>query len=319
MSLVFTAVSHMTFTASHPSGNNSIPVQIGFSIGGIVVGAACSYAVMRLNARHDPRKQLSWEATTDRSLVSVRPEIRDNVRVTYKEENASHLVAIKCRISNTGNQVIKNQRLRFAFPEGTQILEADFAPPPEPELMASCVNSDDARPTDRIFLVGHLEVGQEVSFELVANGPNADRWAIHPFNEDGDVEFHQRDVNRIRDEQEHIVPFVVALIGLIVIPLVVQNFYIGDITILVSPIVFLIRLVLIITLLPHVLPVARLVRRIVALQLTRQESEPTTSVTVESGSPQFIATSGNVQRIDFRVPTNTAEPSDDGVAEPYKP
>jgi hypothetical protein len=305
MSLLLLATSYQLIAAGHSNGGNSVPAQVALGIGGIVLGAACSYAVMRLNARHDPRKQLSWEAATDRSLVSIRPEIRDNVSVTYKEENASNLVAIKCRVSNTGNQVIKDQRLRFAFPEGTRILEADSAPQPEPELMASRIDPDLAKPTDRIFLVGHLEAGQDVSFELVANGPHADKWTIHPFNEGGDVGFQQRDVNRIRDEQEHIVPFIVIAIGLIVIPITVQNLYIGDgITVFTSPIIFLIRLILIITLLPHILPVARLIRRMIAIQLAKPEPEPATTVTVEGGNPNFVASSGNVQRIDFNVPDN---------------
>ena len=281
--------------------------------------AACSYFVMRLNARHDPRKQISWEATTDRSLVSIRPGIRDKIRVTYNQEEASNLVAIKCRVSNTGNQVVKEERLRFAFPEGTRILEADFAPAPEPELIASRIQPDQAKPTDRMFTIGHLEVGQEVSFELVASGPNADKWTIHPFNESGDVGFQQRDVNRIRDEQEHIVPFVVIAIGLLVIPLVVQNLYIGgDITILISPFIFLIRLILIVALLPHILPVARLIRRLIALQLAKPDQEAATTVTVESGNPQFIVSSGNVQRVDFHVPHDPQQ-EPDATGSPHVP
>jgi hypothetical protein len=304
MSIVFTPSLYLGDAASHSGGGSNISLQVTLSLGGIVLGAVCSYIVMRLNARHDPRKQLSWEATTDRSLVSVRPEIRDNVSVLYKTEEASNLVAIKCRIINTGNQVVKNERLRFAFPDGTRIFEADFSPQPEPELKARRVDdSDHAKPTDRVFEIGHIEVAQEVSFELVADGPNADKWAIHPFNEDGDVGFQQRDVNRIRGEQEHVVPFVAISIGLLVVPLVISNLYIGDgITIFISPFMFLIRLALVIALLPHILPVARLIRRLVALQLAKPEPEPATRVTVESGSPYFVASSGNVQRIDFHVP-----------------
>jgi hypothetical protein len=202
-------------SAASQGASNSVSVQIAFLLGSAVLGAILSYAVIRLNARrHDPRKQLSWDASTDRGLVAVRPEIRDNVSIKYKSEDVTDLVAIKCHVANTGNQLVKNERLRFAFPEGTRVLEADFAPQPEPELSAS-KDADNLGPTQRAFSIGHLEVGQEVSFELIATGPNAAEWEIHPFNEEGGVKFQSREVGRITDEQEHLVPFVVILSFLI--------------------------------------------------------------------------------------------------------
>src|SRR5215831_16883096 len=96
---VYEAAAHVVDAAGHSGSSNSIPVQVGLLIASAVVGAACSYAVMRLNARHDPKKELSWESSTDRGLLAVSSQIRDNVNVSYKGENVSDLVAIRCRVS----------------------------------------------------------------------------------------------------------------------------------------------------------------------------------------------------------------------------
>jgi hypothetical protein len=112
-------------------------------------------------------------------------------------------------VLNTGNQLVKDEHLRFSFPDDTTVIKAGFAPPPEPELKCSEEPSDPEKLTERSFRIGHLEVGQEVSLEFVAAGPQADGWKIHPFNEAGGVAFRQREIARIRDEQEHLRPFVV--------------------------------------------------------------------------------------------------------------
>lgn len=292
------------FAAAAKRGNlgDGIPVQVSISIGSAIIGAALTYPVLRLNARHDPRKQLSWESSTERGLVAVGSQIRDNVSISYKGELVSDLVAIRCRVSNTGNQVIKNQNLRFAFPVGTKILEADFAPAPEPELKASRISPEEQSPTDRSFLIGHIEASQEVSFQLIAAGPNAENWDIHPFNENGGVDFQQREVRRIRDEQEHVGPFAIIVILFLGSLLLAQSlkaigiFYFD----VVSAVEFLVQLILFILLIPHIIPIARISRRLVARWLAN--AEPATNVTIQGGNPNVVATSGTVGRVDFKVP-----------------
>jgi hypothetical protein len=295
-------VRSVTFFAASQKATNSLSVQVALLLGSAVVGAILSYAVMRLNARHDPRKQLSWDARTDRGLVAVRPEIRDNVSIKYKNEDVIDLVAIKCHVVNTGNQLVRNERLRFAFPDGARILESDFAPQPEPELSASKVEDITFGSTQCAFTIGHLEVGQEVSFELIATGPNAEDWTVHPYNEDGGVLFQPREVSRIRDEQEHLTPFIVIMTLLIIGPPLLGSLEVSDYDILVAPFLFLARLVLVVLLIPHILPVARLARRVVARWLAKPE--PNTSVTIQGGNPYVVASSGTVGNIRLQVPEN---------------
>jgi hypothetical protein len=289
-----TQAGHLANAAKATSSGNSLLTQVLFLIAGGIFGAACTYAASRLSARHDPHKQLSWDADTDRGLIAVGPQIRDNVKISYKGEEADDLVAIRCHVRNTGNQVVKNQKLRFSFPEGTKILEAGFRPAPEPELLSSQLALDPTRAWDRSFMIGHIEASQEVSFEFIAAGPRADGWTVHPFNEDGGVVFQQREVNRIRDEQEHIAPFVVFLTSLVAFSALIPslentNFFIND---FVAAVGLLGQVLLIALLAPHIIPVTKIIRRLIDRKLSSQDAA--TSVQVFGGAPRIVTSSGTI-------------------------
>jgi hypothetical protein len=200
-------------------------------------------------------------------------------------------VAIRCRVVNTGNQLIRDENLRFSFPEETTILEAGFAPAPEPELRCSEAPADPSKPTERSFLVGHLEVGQEVSFEFMAAGPRAENWKVHPFNEAGGVEFQQREVTRIKDEQEHVRPFAVIATSLIIFSILIQSLEATGLFIydFVASVGLLGQLILAVMLIPHIMPMARLLHRLISRWLTLPA--PATTVTIQGGNPHFVAAS----------------------------
>jgi hypothetical protein len=294
--------SHLIADAASATPNISPPSdtvsKVAFAIGSAIIGAACSYVIALLLARRNPHKQLSWDASTDRSMLSVSSDIRDNVNISYKGENVSDLVAVKCRVANTGNTVIKEEQLRFAFRDGTRILEADFSPQPERELRAARVDLADLKPTERMFFIGQLEAGQEVSFEIMATGERVEEWSLH-HSDEGNVEFRQRDANRIKDEEEHIRPTVIIAILFLAISAIMQaieatDFFLNQ---FVAGIGVLIDLALAISLAPHVLPIARIIQRLVARWLLRPDA--TTSVTIQGGDARVVASSGTVGTVRF--------------------
>jgi hypothetical protein len=295
-------VVHMaaaTSSTDSPSSSDRLLSELAWVIGSAIIGGACTYVVSLLLARRNPRKQLSWDASTDRGLVAVSSTVRDNVKITYKGKDAGDLVAVRCRVTNTGNTVIKNEELRFAFPEETQIIEGGFSPQPERELRASRIESQDLKATEYMFSIGQLEVGQEVSFEFMATGQRAEDWKLHSFNEQGDVEFRQREAGRARDEQEHVRPvIVIATLFLITTTLIESveqtDFFLNQ---FVASIGALIDLGLSIALIPHVLPVTRIVQRLVALWL--HGPDPTTNVTIQGGDARVVASSGTVGSVHF--------------------
>jgi hypothetical protein len=295
-------VFHIAAAATSNNPSSDTLNTVVFSVGSAILAAALSYVVAVLLARRNPHKQLSWEASTDRSLLAVSSEIRDNVNISYKGENISDLVAVKCRVTNTGNTVVKNEQLRFAFPDGTRILEADFAPQPQREFRASRVDLADLRDTERMFFVGQLEAGQEVSFELMATGPRAEEWRLYDSNEEGGVEFRQRDANRIKDEQEHVRPTVVIAILFLVTSTLIQaveatDFFLNQ---FLAAIGVIVDLALAIALAPHVIPIAKIVQRLVTRSLVK--SDPATNVTIQGENAHVVASSGTVGSVHFRLP-----------------
>lgn len=296
---LYASVNAIVAAAKGGSGGGSnIVEQVALSAVSAFFGFACSYALGRIGARRDPRKEISWEAVLDRGVLAVGPEIRENVNIHYKGENVKDLAALTFRITNTGNRVVKNEEVRFAFSSGSRILDAYFEPTPEPELRAAFVDSSSEAALERKISIGHLEATQEVTARLIVAGQGDPEYKVHGFNEEGDVKFQRRDASRINQEQDHVVPFIVTLIFLIVLPPILESFF--GLTVLSefsNVLTNVIRLILFIFIAPHILPVARLVRRITTRWLV--SPEPATSVTVQGENAQVVAASGQVENLSF--------------------
>lgn len=210
--------------------------------------------------RRIPRKQLSWEIYIDTRLVEIESSLAGQVLVSYSGNPVENLTSVNFKVTNTGNSVVKNQFLRFAFPERAKMLEATLDPAPEPELGVRDVSESADSHRERRFELGHMEVGQSVGFHFIADGGDWSSWTgVHPFNAEGGVDFQRRDVARVKADQEHIRPFFIYLVILLVVP------FIFDVS--TSPAFGIARLVcslvLVVLLIPHLWPVARLVERLV--------------------------------------------------------
>jgi hypothetical protein len=101
-------------------------------------------------------------------------------------------------------------------------------------------------------------------------------------------------VNRIKAEQEHLTPFLAIVLAIAAVTLLALSVEATGIFIFNAlwGVVLLVQLGLLGALVPHLLPVIRLVRRLIDRWLI--PPIPTTNVVVESGSPNFIASSGTL-------------------------
>ncbi|HET9895151.1 MAG TPA: hypothetical protein VFQ44_09470 [Streptosporangiaceae bacterium] len=277
----------------------SVAEQVALLAVSAVFGFACSYALARLSSRRDPRKELSWDASVDRGVVAVGPEIRRNVVISYRGDAVEDLVAVTWHMANTGNRVVKNEEVRFAFSEGTRILDTYFEPEPEPELRAAIVAASVADPLTRKVTVGHLEKGQEVTVRIIVTGSAEIAYNIFGFNEEGDVSFQQREANRLSREQDHVVPFLTFGVLFLTVPALFSAIDILDLGYNFAGLLGdAVRLVFLIFLVPHIVPVARVVQRLIARWLTKPD--PTTSVTVNGSGARFVASSGSVGDIELK-------------------
>jgi hypothetical protein len=95
----------------------------------------------------------------------------------------------------------------------------------------------------------------------VLDGQPPRDWQPYPFNAEGDVTFVRRDISRIREDQEHLQPFLTYLLLLIIIPPLFRDLLsgIGALATAGLGLVFLLLLA------PHIGPTSRVIARILTL------------------------------------------------------
>jgi hypothetical protein len=201
----------------------------------------------------------------ERGLVAVSPSVKERVQILYRDNPAENLHAIRFRASNTGNQLVKDQYIRFEFGPLTTILDEGLDPIPPREIGAEPAHVPDLSSHETCYVIKHLEHGQEVSFLFVVAGKDAGQPVPHPYNEEGNVDFMPRDVARVTEDIEHVRPFLFWLFLFFTIPLVFTYVSSSDFFYFFGgAFMVLLRAVLLVPVLLHLIPVVRLVQRCVA-------------------------------------------------------
>lgn len=237
----------------------------------IITGLLAYFTGVRLEARKNRKtlKQLSWDMDVDSRLVEVKDELKERVQVYYGSEGVENLTTVVFRVTNTGGAPVFNEFIRFAFPERARMLEVALDPEPAPELDVSEVTDADVPSGNRRFRIGQLEPGQSVDFRFVSDGGDWAGWTgIYPKNEQGGVAFQRRVISRVRADQEHVRPFVIQVALLIIAQLVFSlssGLFIDD---LVQFCRIAVTLLIAGLMLPHLLPVARILERIAVRNAT---------------------------------------------------
>lgn len=268
---------------------NSFSSSFYIALISAVVGFAFALLLDWIKAQREPRKQLSWTVDRGEGLFGVRPDIREKVKVLYNYEQVDSLSVVHCRITNTGNSVVKSEQVRFSFPPEVRMLEHVLDPEPEREL--GVTERVEAKKSDNeaIYLIAHLERGWEVGFQFVLDGAVSTDWSPRDFNEDGNVTFVRRDVARVRKDQEHLQPFFVILLLSFVVPPIFSNLpSVGSFLENISRVLFVVLLV------PHAVPVARVFAVLINSLSTRRAL-----VDVRDASAVQIG-DGNLQRNYYR-------------------
>lgn len=178
-----------------------------------------------------------------------------------------------------GNKVAKGHQLRFSFGPDVRLLEAYLDPSREPELQVKETDESRSKTNQRIYQIGHLEKQQEVTFRFALDGqPPRDRQP-HPFNAEGDVAFVRRDMSRIREDQEHLQPFLTYLLLLIIIPPLFRGLLsnVGPLAAAGLGLVFLLLLA------PHIGPTGRVIAQILALLSSTRPRGHQATISVNGG------------------------------------
>ncbi|WP_260636027.1 hypothetical protein [Streptomyces angustmyceticus] len=209
-----------------------------------------------LKSRREPRRKVSYDSATEPGLGGIDPKLRDKLRISYAGTHVEDLYSAHYRIANSGNSVVKNQRVRFSIPDDVRLLELILAPEPEPELKVQ--RSPESSRSQIIYTIGQLERGEEVSFGLVLDGKNAPQWRVKTSNEEGDVDVAQRGAQRNIEDRAHVVPFLTSVFFFLFLPPAISGFMLYEA--LSDALTSLIRLAFLIFCMIHLLPTLRLVR-----------------------------------------------------------
>ncbi|MGW7522690.1 hypothetical protein [Streptomyces sp. NPDC054783] len=220
------------------------------------VGIFGTLLVHFLKSRQEPRKKVSWDSITEPGLGGIDPKLRDKLRISYNGTQVDNLFSARYRLTNSGNTVIKNQRIRFSIPPDVKVLELAPAPDPEPELKVE--RSPESTSGQIVYTIGQLERGEEVSFSLVLNGQNARQWKAKTSNEEGDVDVNERDAQRNVEDRAHVVPFLTSAFLLFTVPPMVSNLLFDDA--LGDALAALLGITFLLSSLLHLHPTLRLIR-----------------------------------------------------------
>ncbi|MCD9186791.1 MAG: hypothetical protein LUM44_10180 [Pyrinomonadaceae bacterium] len=178
-----------------------ILVLIG-AILGAILGFISTYLSNRRKERRE-EKELSYEIERKGVITKDETPIKDRIGISYNHNQVNNLSFIMCKVRNTGEVVVKDEKLRFEFPNDLVILENYLDPKPEPEINVTEVNEVqfDRKSFERIFNIGHLVKDKSVVFNFVVDGSNTEL-KIHDFNEGGDVKFNEASVNIAKNDAE---------------------------------------------------------------------------------------------------------------------
>lgn len=249
----------MQALAQNPQLADTLLNKYGLALFAAILSGLAAYITgTRLEAKKSNKtlKQLSWDMDVNTQLVEINDELKDKVQVHYKDKPVKKLTTVAFRITNTGGAPVLKQFVRFHFPDRADMLSVTLDPRPEPELDVSEVTKD-VPPGNRRFRIGHLEPGQSVGFRFVSDGGDWSGWdRIHLTSEEGGVALEPRSVSRVKADKEHVRPFVLQAVLLVLTQLVLNG--IGFYDEVVQVVRIAITLLLGGLLLSHLMPVVRL-------------------------------------------------------------
>lgn len=277
--------------------SDSLTEKLALTVIGAILGFLGAYVIDRRRARREPRRRLSYEVEIAQALVEVQPHIRSRMQIIYGGREVGDLAHVRCRITNTGNRVVKHHDLRFTFPEGATLLEAYLDPEPEPELGVMLVGESSRPRAERRYRIAHLERGESVTYNFVTAGGDFRGWRPRSHNDEGDVAFQRGGVDVATADAAHVTRFLLILVVYYLVTSVVGTVSFGYLTDLL---LLTVHVAAIVALAPHLLPTIRVVQRL----LTRRaaDSGPVTNVVAGDDGSVVVLHGSTVTDLRIRTP-----------------
>ncbi|EEP75305.1 hypothetical protein MCAG_05632 [Micromonospora sp. ATCC 39149] len=206
-----------------------------------LLGFVSGYLLEIVKSKRGSRTVLAWDLKIEQPELSYGATQAERIKISYRGREVDRLITVRYTVTNTGNTSIKNQLVRFAFPQDAQILQQELDPRPEPEMGVRDITDEDPNFVGPRYKIGHLDPGDSVGFAFAADGGTWHSWGGAKLrNEETDVVYQRRDVALNRDDQMHVAPFLFGLAAILIITTltgaaslaiwIVGKFYISDLT-----------------------------------------------------------------------------------------
>ncbi|MFI7543056.1 hypothetical protein [Actinoplanes sp. NPDC049599] len=204
-----------------------------------LLGFVSGYFLEIVKSRRGLRTILAWDLKLEEPELSYGATQAGRIKISYQGREVDRLVSLRYTITNAGNMSIKNQTVRFEFPDDAEILQREIDPSPDPEMGVQDITNKDPAFAGPRYKVSQLDPGESISFAFAANGGTWHNWKGAKLrNEDSNVIYQRRDVALRRDDQTHVVPFLFGLTAMLIIATlagagslaiwIVGKFYITD-------------------------------------------------------------------------------------------
>lgn len=189
---------------------------IGASVGG-ALGFLAGLYLDRRKAKREPLEQISFDQNVRswRNLVPAVPELKKKLRVNYDDVSIESLYVVSFIVENTGNRSVKQQNIKFSFPEGTRVLDTYLDPKPDDEvgLVVDRKSSDDSV---RRYSFEHFGIGERIGFHFIATGDKVPEPRPRLGGGDkSDARLVERGALKFVDDSKHIQPFLIKVLSFI--------------------------------------------------------------------------------------------------------
>jgi hypothetical protein len=230
--------------------------QVSVAAVGAILAFLFSFLLSQIAERRKPRKQLSYDLIVENGLVKIEQNIEKKVKILYNDKEIERLFHVICDIKNSGKKVIKNEFIRFEFPQGTEIIDFYYDPKPEREFDVSEVVDSELQSYERRFKIGHFEHGQKIGFRFIISGDIDAEPRIHSFNEEGDVEFVPRSISKALDERRQVTRFIQLYFLFLIVPSIFGILSLGILDDIAAGIA---KLAILVSMLPVLKPASRVI------------------------------------------------------------
>jgi len=177
--------------------------------------------IERLKKKSEPRNQISYSKQSKSGIVGeIEKDIEGNIGILYNGRPAKNMFYALFDIENTGNKQVKNQEIRFEFPDDSEILDVFYEPQKiEPEMELKELPESNLGKHQKRFRIGVIKPKEKLGFRFIVQGSNKEPldFKYHPKN-DEDVDFLKVEDKKVADDIEQVRIFLmncfIAFVGL---------------------------------------------------------------------------------------------------------